>query len=628
MAAKPRPNKTIADAIAHHQAGRLDDALALCEKALKRNSSQADALHLKGIITFQKGDAQAALEILDAAITAAPKNAAYHNSRGLVLKAQGRRDDAVETFERVIGLAPRFALAYCRLGQVLDTRGEHDAALALFREAQTLAPNDAGIAQALARAEARPKGGGGPSAASVHRRGATDSPETLQACLRLVGRKDKVPALVAFRRLIAEFPDHAESHRRFGDLLLGLGRCEEAVVAYRRALTFNPVDADAQTNLGVALHQLGRFEEACAAFDTALDLAPGSVAAYYNLGCALSDLGRHAQAVEQFARATAREPDHASAHWNSSSSLLALGHFKEGWAEYEWRFQSSSVLDQIGRRHFDAPRWDGSPLDGGRVFIHCEQGVGDVIQMARYLPQIIERGARPVLECQPELARLLGTSLDGIAEVVARRDDGAVRAAHDCYLPVMSLPGLFETTLETIPQTVPYISAPAALAEHWAARLAGQGLAVGLVWAGRPAHRNDRRRSCRLADFAPLAAVSGVRFFALQKGDAAAQATQPPDGLAIESLDSELDDFADTAGAVANLDLVISVDTAVVHLAGAMGRPVWTLLPQVADWRWLIEREDSPWYPSMRLVRQSNALGRPELMTRLSTELAAFAAAP
>ena len=396
---------------------------------------------------------------------------------------------------------------------------------------------------------------------------------------------------------------------------------------YRRALALNPVDADVQTNRGVALHRLGRYEEACAAFDAALDLAPGSVDAYYNLGCALGDLGRHAQAVEQFAHATAREPDHASAHWNSSSSLLALGRFKEGWAEYEWRFQSPSVLDQIGRRRFDAPRWDGSPLGGGRVFIHCEQGVGDVIQMARYLPRIVERGGLPVLECQPELVRLLAASFDGIAEVVARREDGTVSAVHDCYLPVMSLPGLFDTSLETIPQTIPYISAPTELAEDWAARLAGDGLAVGLVWAGRPSHRNDRRRSCRLADFAPLGGVPGVRFFALQKGDAADQAERPPDSLAIEPLDSELDDFADTAGAVANLDLVISVDTAVVHLAGAMGRPVWTLLAQAADWRWMVEREDSPWYPTMRLVRQKNALGWPELMARLAADLAAFDAA-
>ncbi len=626
MAAKPRPNKTIADAIAHHQAGRLDDALALCEKALKRNSNQPDALHLKGIITFQKSDAEAALEFLDAAIAVAPTNAAYHNSRGLVLKAQSRLDDAIETFERVIALAPRFAPAYNRLAQVIEARGEHDAALALYREARALAPEDAGIAQALARAEARPKGGG-PSAASVHHKAATDSPEKLQACLRLAGRKDKVPALVAFRRLLAELPDHAEAHRRFADLLLGLGRCEEAVVAYRRVLSLNPVDADARTNLGVALHRLSRYEEACAAFDAALDLAPGAVAAHYNLGCALADLGRHSQAVEQLAHATAREPDHVSARWNSASSLLALGRFDAGWSEYEWRFKSPGVLDQIGRRQFSAPRWDGSPLDGGRVFIHCEQGVGDVIQMARYLPQIVERGGRPVLECQPELVRLLAGSFDGVAEVVARHDDGTTGAAHDCYLPVMSLPGMFDTTLETIPQTVPYISTPVELAERWAARLAGDGVAVGLVWAGRPSHRNDRRRSCRLVDFAPLGSAPGVRFFSLQKGDAVAQTDLPPDGLAIESLDSELDDFADTAAAVANLDLVISVDTAVVHLAGAMGRPVWTLLPQVADWRWLIKREDSPWYPTMRLVRQQSVRGWPELMASLATDLTAFAAA-
>ncbi len=275
---------------------------------------------------------------------------------------------------------------------------------------------------------------------------------------------------------------------------------------------------------------------------------------------------------------------------------------------YEWRFQSPSVLDQIGRWQFDPPRWDGSPLDGGRVFIHCEQGVGDVTQMARYLRQTIEQG-RPVLECQPDFVRLLNTRFDSIAEVVARRDDG--HRLHDTRL----LPAYHEPIRPDRhePRNDPedrslYHSAHGACRAlnnaTWRKRI---GRRPGLDEPPQPLQRPAARlppgrffTPCRRA---------GVRFFALQKSDAAAQASQPPDGLAIEPLYIQLDDFADTAGAVANLDLVISVDAAVVYLAGAMGRPVWTLLPQLADWRWLIECEDSPWYPSMQLIRQRNASG-------------------
>ena len=433
MAPKAKPkksNKKIEEAIAHHRASRLDEAKALCQAVLKRQAKQGDALHLLGIIAFQQNDPEAGLASIDAAIDCETNNAAFHNSRGLVLSKLDREAEAIAAFERVIAIAPRFALGFNRLGHLLAKRGERDNARALYREALALQPDNAQLAADVAQAEALPRHGG-LSASTTHRAAAQAAPDELRACQRLAARADKVPAILAFRQLLIAYQDYAEAHRRFGDLLLELNRCDEAVARYRKSLDLNPVYAEAQTNLGVALHRLGRFEEACGAFDAVLDLAPGTVATHYNLGCALSDLGRYEQAVEQFSRTIDLDPEHASAHWNASSSLLALGRFAEGWSAYEWRFRSETVLDQIGRRQFEKPRWDGAALSGERVLVHCEQGVGDVIQMARYLPMIAGRGGMPILECQSELV----TPVRGVRRrrgsdcpARGRRDQDAVRS--------------------------------------------------------------------------------------------------------------------------------------------------------------------------------------------------------
>jgi len=280
--------------------------------------------------------------------------------------------------------------------------------------------------------------------------------------------------------------------------------------------------------------------------------------------------------------------------------LLVRGDFLQGWEEYEWRWKTKDAA--FPERNFAQPQWDGSPLEGRTLLLHAEQGLGDAIQFIRYLPLVAQNGGNIVLECQPELQRLFQRMAPDLPVLAM----GQALPAFDVHCPLMSLSRVFSTDLGNIPQTVPYLHADAAEAALWGERLAGLGssLKVALVWAGNPTNKNDRKRSLKLASLAPLAEVPGVRFISLQKGDATAEARTLPAGVALIDVAEDLKDFADTAALLANLDLVISVDTAVVHLAGAMGRPVWTLLPFAPDWRWLLGRADSPWYPTMRLFRQ------------------------
>jgi len=297
--------------------------------------------------------------------------------------------------------------------------------------------------------------------------------------------------------------------------------------------------------------------------------------------------------------------------------LLLQGDFKRGWQEHEWRWKCRDYPSP--QRNFAQPLWDGSALERRTLLLHTEQGLGDAIQFIRYLPLVAQRGGKIIIECQAELRRLFQTMLEKCPIVVR----GDPLPAFDLHCPLLSLPLIFGTTLENIPQTVPYLHADAQDVKKWRERLDEHSphLKMGLVWAGSPTNKNDRSRSIKLQSLAPLGQVPGVRLLSLQKGAAAAEAKTPPMGMELVDYTQELTDFADTAALIANLDLLISVDTAVVHLAGAMGKLVWTLLPFSPDWRWLLERENSPWYPTMRLFRQQVIGDWDNVITRVASAL-------
>lgn len=390
-------------------------------------------------------------------------------------------------------------------------------------------------------------------------------------------------------------PRLPDIYNNMGVALRRLGKREAAVACYRRSLVLKPDHPGAYTNLGNVLRELGRIEVAVASHRRAVSLAPNSADAHYNLGLALRDLGETDEALKEFAATLKLDPDHADCRWDRALTMLQKGNLKEGFKEYEWRWK----LARTPARAFKQPLWDGKPLAGKTILIHAEQGFGDAIHFARYVPMVKALGGTVVLETRPELARLFST-LAGVGQVV---NAGAPLPRFDVYAPMMSLARIFGTTLETIPKAVPYLRAPEAHAPGLPANL-GKQRKVGIAWAGSRTHQNDANRSVKFSNFVELLGLPETTIYSLQQGPAAADIREHGCQAFVMDLGTRMRDFADTAAVLQQLDLVIAVDTAVAHLAGALGKPVWVALPYPGDWRWMQEGDRSPWYPTMRLFRQ------------------------
>ncbi|HEY4746591.1 MAG TPA: tetratricopeptide repeat-containing glycosyltransferase family protein, partial [Steroidobacteraceae bacterium] len=399
--------------------------------------------------------------------------------------------------------------------------------------------------------------------------------------------------------------------------LAALERHAEALADFEAALAAGP-NPIVFYNRGLALAALGRPAEAVASYDRTLALMASHAGAWSSRGVALQALNRHADAIASFDRAIALEPDFADAHFNKSLALLAMGDYPRGQTEYEWRWKRSGA--EHLRHNFGRPLWRGDDqLQRRTILLHAEQGLGDTIQFARYAPLLARAGANVILETHPELKPLLAR-LDGVRSVIAR---GEARPAHDFHCPLGSLPMAFKTELSSVPAEIPYVSADAERVERWRPRLeALGGPRVGLVWAGNAAHANDRNRSVPLALLRALWGADTARVVSLQRdlraGDAEMLAAAP-----VLQLGPELADFDDTAAVLAGCDLLITVDTSVAHLAGAMGRPVWLLLPFSCDWRWTAASDRSPWYPSARLYRQPQPGDWESVVARVASDLRA-----
>ena len=391
-------------------------------------------------------------------------------------------------------------------------------------------------------------------------------------------------------------PGDAEAWFMLGAVHGRLGSLTEAISSNRRALELKQDYPEAHYNLARALQETGEFAEAERSYRETLKLKPGNPDACNNLGNVLRGLGRPREALEMFEKALAINPEHPPARCNRSLAWLLLGDFARGWPEFEWRWARS----EHPPRRLPGPQWDGADLHGKTLLVHAEQGYGDTIQFARYLPLLKQRGARIVCECQPPLTRLLRTMRD-IDTVVTQGD---TLPPFDLHVPLLSLPRIFASDATTIPARTPYLAVPDGNYTQIESVFATEsdGYRIGFVWAGSPVHVNDRNRSCGLEHFRALSALDGIRLYSLQKGQCAEELKR--NNFSARDLSVLLGDFADTAYAVTRLDLVITVDTSVAHLAGALARPVWTLLPFDPDWRWMLERQDSPWYPGMRLFRQ------------------------
>jgi len=473
----------------------------------------------------------------------------------------------------------------------------------------------------------------------LHRAGQTDAAEPCyRAALQLRPEFPAAWSYLGLLRMAAGALDEAEQHQRealrldpaFPDAHNGLGvvhyqlgRVAEAENCFRGCLRLWPEHPGANLNLAVALQSHGRLQEAEAGYRDALRLGSDAAQVHNNLSVLLRELGRAEEAEANCREALRLRPDMADAQANLAMVLLLTGRWAEAWPFYEARWQTGDLA--AARSAFVSPLWTGEqPVAGRTILLHAEQGLGDTLQFCRYAPLVAAQGARVVLEVQSPLVRLLA-GLQGIAQVVAQGD---ALPPFDLQCPLMSLPRAFATTPETVPGKLPYLTADPAPAEAWRAALAVlPGRRVGLVWAGSArtmqphAAALDRRRSMRLADMAPLASVRGCSFVSLQLGPPAAQLAAPPEGMFVHDVAHRLGDFADTAAVMANLDLVITVDTASAHLAGALGRPVWLLNRFDTCWRWLLNRDDSPWYPSLRQFRHDGQEGWASVMQRVADAL-------
>lgn len=543
-------------AIAYAHLGRLDEAAASLRASIRLRPDHAEALNNLGVVLTQQGKFEAAVETYQNALRLKPDYAEGHNNLGLALVNLGRLEEAAASFREALRVRPDYTDAYNSL-QKINVELWKQAAQARPQSAETL--NDLGVSYANQ------------------------------------GNLDE--AVASYRKALQVNPNYAEAHNNLGVALRDLGKLDEGIASLRESLRIKPEFAPAHNNLALALADKGKLDEAEAHFREAIRILPNYAEAYNNLGVILRDKCKLDECRACFETALQLKPDYAAPRLNRSLLNLLQGNFEQGWPEYEWRWTKKGMV----QRPFRQPLWDGSPLEGRIILIHAEQGLGDTLQFIRYVPLVKEKGGRVLVECQPALNELIRTC-PGVDEVVS---PPTPLPPFDVHVPLLSLPRILGTTLKTIPAKVPYLFPPPQLVERWKREIGSiRAYKIGISWQGDPKHESDLFRSVPLTRFGLLARSPGVHLFSLQKGPGAEQLRDVTVRFGVTDLGSRFGSFADTAAAMKNLDLIISVDSAVAHCAGALGIPVWVFLPASPDWRWMLNREDSPWYPTMRLFRQ------------------------
>jgi tetratricopeptide (TPR) repeat protein len=609
----------LAEAFALHQAGRLAEAENAYNQVLAKHPDHFDSLHLLGIVFHQRGDHARALRHIDLALKINPNHIVALNNRGIACRELKRFEEALASYDRALELWPGYADALLGRGHALKQLKRFEEALASYDRALTLRPdlaeahvNRGDVLHELKRfAEALASY----DRALGIRQDITEAHANRGSALHALKRFEE--ALASYDHALALRPDYAEARYNRGNVLHSLKRFEEALTNYEQALALRPDYVEALANRGVTLHQLKRFEAALESQDRALAVRPDYAEAFVNRGVTLHELKRFEAALASYDRAIALRPDYAQAHFNEAVCRMLIGDFDRGWQKFEWGWETEELKN--AKRTFPQPLWLGSDeIAGKTILLHGVHGLGDTIQFCRYAPHVEARGARVVLEVHEPLRALMGT-LAGVAQIVSR---GEPLPDFDLHCPLLSLPLAFGTRLATIPAQTPYLRASPQAVMDWNARLGPrQRPRIGLAWSGRPEHDNDRNRSMKLSTLLSPLAGCDATYVSLQREVRADDAPVLQGRGDILHFGEELKSYADTAALVANLDLVISVDTSVAHLAGALAKPVWILLPYIPDWRWLLDRDDSPWYPTARLFRQDATRKWDNVMARVHAAL-------
>ena len=570
-----------------HELKRFEEALASYDRALAVRSDHAGTLSNRGLALHELKRFGEALASLDRALAVRPDHAEALYNRGNTLKELKRFEEALTSYDRAVAVRPDYAEALCNRGLALHELRRFDEALASYDRALAVRPDHA---------------------ETLSNRGFT-----------LHGLKRFDEALASYDRALTVRPDFAEALSNRGNSLKELKRFAEALASYDRALAVRPHYAEALSNRGLALHELKRFEEALASYDCALAARPDNAGVLCNRGMTLHEMKRFEEALASYDRALTAQRDHALAHWNEALLRLLTGDFGRGWAGYERRWEAKDLSSK--RPKINAPTWQGQDLIGRHIVVFSEQGSGDVIQFARYLPLLVERKARVTFLTNEKLCRLL-QPLDAQIRIVSNL---GTKEAFDFQCALMSLPHWFNTDLSSIPNKVPYLAAEQELSCRWKERIGGDGFKIGIAWQGNPHGPIDQGRSIPVEEFIPLTGLPSVRLISLQKHHGLDQLTRLPADAKIETLGDDFDGgpdaFIDAAAVISNLDLIITADTSIAHLAGALGRLTWVALKYVPDWRWMLDRHDSPWYPTTRLFRQRDRDDWKPVFAKIEEEL-------
>ncbi|BBO88345.1 tetratricopeptide repeat protein [Desulfosarcina ovata] len=576
-------NTMFKTAVKMHNDGDLDGAGKLYQLILEAFPEHANTLHLMGLVCREKGALGEARSLIQRAIGLENNVPVFYVSLGETLQSEGKTQEAMNCYQKALELAPNMIEALCSLGNLLRERGDCRQAVICYQKAIRINPQVPQLFNNLGLAYQQ-----------------QDECDAAEAC---------------FKKAISMAPELIEALNNLGNLYRDASFFELALNQYQRALTLAPHNTSVNYNIGLVYQSQQREERSAHYFRKAVEYHPPIADAYHNLGQFHQDQNRPMEAIRYYEKAIMLDPHHFDAQLNRSLSLLSLGRFKEGWDAYEWRFKRD-IWKRVYPHCLKGRRWDGRAFSGKTLLVHSEQGFGDTIWFARYLKQVKSLGGKVIFEVRSELFDLM-KSVDGVDSLVSMSFESPPDIEYDWYIPLMSLARVFETTLETIPVTVPYLYASDDKRRDWVDRAKGPELKVGLVWAAKSTNANNR--SCPAERLLPLCNLKDVRLFGLQKGDDAVQADHLPTGFI--NLGPDFQSFADTAAVIDCLDLVISVDTSVAHLAGAMGKPVWVILPYAADWKWMMEQHDSPWYPTMRLFRQQTPDNWESIVKIVVTEL-------
>ena len=546
-------------AIQHHQVGQLEQAKRKYQEILDTNPQHADSSHLLGLVEYQYGNYVKAIEHIQQAVLISPEQPVFLNNLGNVLKEMGELDRSVQAYQQALEVAPDDAEIHNNLGVTLKEMGELDRSVQAYQQALEINPQYA------------------------------EAHNNLGNVLKEMDRLDE--SIHAYQQALKINPQYAEVYNNMGNVLKEMDRLDESLHAYQQALKINPQFVEGYYNIGVFFQEQRKVKESAQAYQKAIQIQPDYVEAHINLGVVLREQVRLKESIQAHQKAIQIQPDYEEAHINLAITFLLQGQLTAGWREFEWR--------RSRKRDFKRPLWDGTPLNGKSILIYAEQGFGDTIQFVRYIDLLPDANTIIIVVCQPELKTLF-KSINRIDTLVTKGED---IPDSDVHVPLLSLPYMFNTTLDTIPARIPYLylNSEADSVLHLDD---SHDLKIGIVWAGRPTHANDNNRSIDLKWFKCLLDIRNCEFFSLQVGERREDIKQHGCHHTIKDLGEQFTDFHHTASAILQLDLVISVDTAVAHLAGALGKAIWTLLPFVPDWRWMLDRSDSPWYPSMTLFRQ------------------------